>query len=106
MSKLSRDANGQLDAYAWPSGYPLYYLDSQNGVLCVKCARKSDDPEEVDSFRPVAVGVNYEDALLFCDDCSQRIESAYEKDTCSVLETGVPQCKEGHWLGSPQHPVK
>jgi hypothetical protein len=31
--------NGKLDAYAWPGGYPIYYLDRRGDVLCPKCAQ-------------------------------------------------------------------
>jgi hypothetical protein len=70
--------NGKLDCYAWPGGYPLYYLDKQNSVLCCDCANKSyADTDELDGFKPESVGVNYEDPDLYCDQCSKRIESAY-----------------------------
>lgn len=29
-----RDENGKLPAYAWPGGYPIFYIASDNGVLC------------------------------------------------------------------------
>jgi hypothetical protein len=40
---------GSLDTYAWPGGYPIYYLDKRGDVLCPKCAqaileaRRADD---------------------------------------------------------------
>lgn len=74
MSKqeLPRDSDGKLSSYAWPGGYPLYYLDNENNVLCPKCANKDGMSTEV-----VAADINYEDGELYCDDCSERIESAY-----------------------------
>lgn len=70
---LPRDTDGKLSAYAWPGGYPIYYLDKGGNVLCVKCARR-----EVDQSQDVvAAGINWEDPALHCDDCSERIESAY-----------------------------
>ena len=77
MTTLPRNDNGQLDAFAWPGGYPLFYLDRENSVLCVDCARKSDTADEIDGFKPVAVDVNWEDDSLFCDNCSKQIEAAY-----------------------------
>lgn len=70
-----RNEKGKLPAYAWPGGYPLYYLDNKNNVLCPACANKSGM-----SSAPVAVDTNWEDPHLHCDDCSQRIESAYAED--------------------------
>jgi hypothetical protein len=68
-----RDENGQLPAYAWPGGYPMYYLDKCGNALCPKCANREVDQSQ----EPVAHGINWEDADLYCDDCNARIESAY-----------------------------
>jgi len=70
--------NGKLPSYSMVGSYPLFYLTKHNNVLCADCANKegkdSDDP-------PVAQAANYEDPDLYCDACSERIESAYaEKD--------------------------
>ena len=78
---LPRDTDGKLSAYAWPGGYPLYYVDRENSCLCVKCARESDEDEsEVPQYKPVEADVNWEDASLYCDQCSDRVESAYAED--------------------------
>lgn len=73
--------NGKLDAYAWPGGYPIFYLDGENSVLCPDCADSARE-DEVKSFRPVACDVNYEDDSLYCDQCSKQIESAYGEEVC------------------------
>ncbi len=52
--RLYRDSNGQLSSYAWPGGYPIYYLDGESGVLCPKCANKE---QSVEKFEPVAAGM-------------------------------------------------
>ena len=69
-----RDSEGKLPAYAWPGGYPLFYLTKRSNVLCPACANADvenpDDPVE-------AYDANWEDSSLFCDDCGERIESAY-----------------------------
>ena len=36
--KIYRESTGALPAYAWPGGYPFYYLDANNDVLCPACA--------------------------------------------------------------------
>jgi len=71
---------GKLPAYAFPGGYPIYYLDSENSVLCADCATKSaDDPDEVQHFKPISFGV-IEDAgdddLTFCGQCSKNISGS------------------------------
>lgn len=72
------DENGELPSWAWPGGYPIYYLDGEDSVLCPKCANKSHtDKEEFQKFKPKVAGINYEDPALYCDQCSERIESAY-----------------------------
>jgi hypothetical protein len=84
--KPQRDENGTLPAYAWPGGYPLYYLCGDNGILCPECANKESavregdehpDYPDYDQWRIVAADVNWEDSSLTCDNCSKGIESAY-----------------------------
>lgn len=75
---LSRDDEGRLIRYVWPGGYPLFYLDKRDNVLCWECAVTSDR-EVIDwpDQAPVVCDANWEDPWLFCDQCSERIESAY-----------------------------
>jgi hypothetical protein len=84
--KPQRDENGNLPAYAWPGGYPIYYLCADGGILCPQCANKESavrhadehpDYPDYDQWRIVAGEVNWDDTSLTCDNCSQRIESAY-----------------------------
>ncbi len=75
--------NGQVQAYAWPGGYPMFFVCEDNGVLCPACVnkeRKLIDAAAADhdaQWNVVAADINYEDDSLYCDNCSQRIESAY-----------------------------
>lgn len=72
---------GKLPAYAWPGGYPMFYLDRECSTLCPKCAQKSlDDEDELEKFKPCAYGINDEDPTLYCDQCSERIPSSYAED--------------------------
>jgi hypothetical protein len=69
--------DGTLPAYAWPGGYPVFYLATDNGVLCPKCANEYVPGRDNDAqLMPVAFGVNWEDPNLFCEHCNTRIESA------------------------------
>ena len=75
-------------AYAWPEGYPLYFVCDDGGTLCAKCARKEArtilhaimSDARRDQWRVVGADINYEDSELFCDHCSDQIESAYGSD--------------------------
>jgi len=74
--------NGTYPTYAWPGGYPLFYITKDGGVLCPKCVNENlelvegDDPQ----WRIVAYDINYEDTELYCDNCNEKIESAYGDD--------------------------
>lgn len=69
------DANDDtLPGFAWPGGYPMYYLDKDNGKLCAKCASRPD----IDQGQlPIAYGVHYEGESIWCEDCNAEIPSAY-----------------------------
>jgi hypothetical protein len=80
---IESDCPRDLDYYSWPGMYPLYYLTKDGGVLCPKCANDNinlvtdpDDPQ----WYIVACDANYENNLLYCDHCDNRIESAYADD--------------------------
>lgn len=95
---LPRLEDGTLQSYAWPGGYPLYYLDKGNNVLCPDCAIESEkaymldilgdiaawclEPEydyfgiSLEDELPVVADINYE-GDLYCDACSQQIKAAY-----------------------------
>ena len=70
--------------YAWPGGYPVFFLCDDGAALCCKCAKKerrsilSSIADKVnDGWRVTGADINYEDDMLYCDNCSNRIESAY-----------------------------
>lgn len=78
-------ANG---AYAWPGGYPLYFVTDDGGCLCFKAAAleaqlirdaiAADDRQS--GWRVVACEVNWEDETLICEHTGAKIESAYGTD--------------------------
>lgn len=75
---------GQLVDYAWPGGYPVYYITDDGGTLCPDCARMAEREGLTgtpgDGWDIVAADVNWEDPDLACDHCYERIESAYTED--------------------------
>lgn len=73
--------NGQVQSYAFPGGYPMYYVCRDNGILCPDCVNKeielvkaATDPQ----WEVIAAEINYEDEFLQCDHCYRLIESAYK----------------------------
>lgn len=70
--------------YAWPGGYPTYFICSDGGALCHKCAKKEKHrvieaikDRDNSGWRVIACDINYEDNMLFCSHCDEHIESAY-----------------------------
>jgi len=79
MTCLNKDKS--YDSYAWPGGYPLYYITKDNGVLCPECANTNKfltlstlDPQ----WFIVTGDINYEDPDLICDNCYKKIQSFIE----------------------------
>lgn len=75
-----RNADGSFPAYAWPGGYPLYYLAIEEimpslAVVCPDCASLEDS----EVF--LSMDINWEDDSLYCDNCGDRIQSAYAEPT-------------------------
>lgn len=81
--------------YAWPGGYPLYFIMLDGDALSFKAAeteaariREAIAETLVDDgwrganaqWLPVACEINYEDADLYCDHTGARIESAYGEE--------------------------
>lgn len=74
---------GDVAAYAWPGGYPIFYLDLDNCVLCPKCVN-ADIKMHVDQTveggwhdTVIARDINYEDNDMYCESCNEHIEPAY-----------------------------
>lgn len=84
MTNISLDtvrySDGTLPAYA-DGGYPLFYFDRDECILCPTCA----NAEEAAGEEVTAFGINYEDTSCFCDNCSVQIEPAYDMEEGTVL---------------------
>jgi hypothetical protein len=74
--------NGQ---YAWPGGYPLFFITADGAALSFAAVTK-EWRNVVDAHLRSdrrcgwyidACDVNYEDTELFCDHTGERIEAAY-----------------------------
>ena len=72
--------SGKLMSYAFPGGYPVYYLAGDGEIICPECANENielvTDKDNKD-WHIVASDVNYESNDLYCCNCSERIEAAY-----------------------------
>ena len=83
----------EFPAFAWPGGYPLYYLCEDNGVLCPVCANSprakkatvaTDNCPDDKQWKIIASDIHFEGDPIICDNCYAEIESAY----------GIPALKE------------
>jgi len=80
--------NGDYQAYAFPGGYPMYYLAADYGVLCPACVNanreliEKADPDcpSDDQWRLIAADINYEGDSLVCENCGAQIEAAYSEE--------------------------
>lgn len=70
--------------YAWPCGYPTFFVADDGQALCHDCVRDNfrDVVEAIkkhsrSGWRVDGHAINYDDAYLTCDDCGAFIESAY-----------------------------
>ena len=70
--------------YAWPGGYPLFFVTSDGAALSFESAENNsgeiaDSIERglSDGWRVVGLDINYEDADLICDDTGKPIDCAY-----------------------------
>ncbi|UJF36548.1 hypothetical protein [Paenibacillus hexagrammi] len=84
IKALLEGNNNELPSHAFPGGYPLFYVDGDNSILCPTCANKSLEGDYT-YFHPVDFDTNWEDPHMYCDECSKHIESAYgEEETEGV----------------------
>jgi len=73
--------------YAWPGGYPLFWIMS-DGEACAFHVAKDERRNMLDAlanqdnsgWRPVALEINWEDTELYCAHTNEKIESAYGDD--------------------------
>jgi hypothetical protein len=76
--------NGQ---YAWPGGYPCYFITSDGAALSFDAARQerrnileSIATRSNDGWRVVGLDINWEDTDLYCEHTNNKIQSAYGED--------------------------
>lgn len=78
---IPRDSDGKAQAYAWPGGYPIYYLTDDGDTLCPSCCdterAQIESSDGRDGWGIVGAAVNYEDPAMFCCHCDKQIPAAY-----------------------------
>jgi hypothetical protein len=76
------------EPYAWPGGYPRYFITADGAALSYKAAeterrlirRAIRTNDNTGGWRVVGCDINWEDAELYCDHTGYRIESAYAEN--------------------------
>lgn len=95
LAKLRQDNGGRLPAYAWPGGYPLFYLCADGGTLCPDCANgpevaaahaAADGCPDDRQWLIVATDANWENPAMYCDHCAKQIPSAYADDDAAAAD--------------------
>lgn len=75
----------RIGPYAWPGGYPVYFVTADGAALSFAAARAErrnilqaiawNDTRS--GWRVIGTDVNWDDSSLACDHTGDRIESAY-----------------------------
>jgi hypothetical protein len=80
IQQFSKDLD---EPYAWPGGYPRYFITNDGAALSYDAARENRQIIEQsisegcnDGWQVVACEINWESELI-CDHTSKLIESAY-----------------------------
>lgn len=87
MNAVEQVKHFARNQFAWPGGYPMYAITNDGAALCHACVksnyriiRESQNNNLRDGWQVEAIDINYEDSSLYCDNCGQRIESAYGEE--------------------------
>ena len=84
ISDFRRDIR---EPYAWPGGYPRYFVTDDGAALSFKAAKQERRnileairDQDHSGWRVTGCDINWEDPSLYCDHTGERIESAYAED--------------------------
>lgn len=106
------DKELQTGKYAWPGGYPKYFVTADGGALSFDAAKEEADQirdairdNDNSGWRVIGVDINWEDPDLICDHTGERIESAYAEPEecleCGGVEEHDTRCPKGGSLYEP-----
>ena len=90
IQDLARDFRAP---YAWPGGYPRYFITSDGAALSFEAVGENyaiiaDDIRTGNTrseWHVCGCEINWEDPDLYCDHTGKRIESAYAEDQADGL---------------------
>lgn len=75
--------------YTSVGSYPLFAITSDGAALCKTCCQTEREAIGTttgrDGWCVTGLSINYENPTLYCDNCSERIESAYAEPPEPVL---------------------
>jgi hypothetical protein len=84
LAEIKGRLRSSPSGFAWPGGYPMFWITREGDALCWSCVRKEWRQVVWDFLRNASTGwrveacdINYEDPELCCSHCNERIESAY-----------------------------
>lgn len=83
LPKMIAENGGTVPAFAWPGGYPLFYVCKDGGVLSPEAVQAelalvlAAEADGDDQWHVIAMDANWEDTNLYCDHTGNRIPSAY-----------------------------
>jgi hypothetical protein len=91
------EAELEAGPYAWPGGYPRYFIARDGEALSFKAVEANAhlirealrDGDDVSGWFVIAVDVNWEDPDLYCAHTNERIESAYAEEEPEEEDNGV-----------------
>lgn len=63
--------------YAWPGGYPTFFVTSDSEVLCHKCVKEATCDDSDKQWAIIGCDVHWEGPPEYCAHCNCEIESAY-----------------------------
>lgn len=83
-STLALRSTLRAGPFAWPGGYPLFFIMSDMEAMCFACARKeyrlisrAIRDNSNDGWRVVGCDINYEDPDCRCCHCGELVDPAY-----------------------------
>ena len=76
------------EPYAWPGGYPRFFVCSDGAAISFKTAQQQRwqirhairANDRTTGWQVVGCVINWENPALYCDHTGERIESAYAED--------------------------
>jgi hypothetical protein len=88
LQQIKQTLRAHPGGYAWPGGYPLYWVTADGGALAWEVVRAQWceivqahlHKDRRCGWYVEACDVNWEDTDLYCDHTGARIESAYGED--------------------------